>query len=166
MTFLSELPTSSTEAPQSAEPGSYGLVPPGYRLPDATRVGSVRLQVADLGRSLEWYSRVLGCRILAQTSTVAALGMAGSNQPLIELNERPGATPSPRRGRLGLFHFAILLPDRPALGRLLAHLIENAVPTGSADHLVSEALYLHDPDGLGIEVYTDRPRSSWLRAGR
>jgi catechol 2,3-dioxygenase len=67
----------------------------------------------------------------------------------------------PRRGRLGLYHFAILLPDRSALGRFLRHLGELGERAGMADHLVSEALYLSDPDGLGIEVYADRPRASW-----
>ena len=80
--------------------------------------------------------------------------------------ERQGAAPVPRRGRLGLYHFAILLPDRAALGRFVAHLAAIGVRPGASDHLVSEALYLTDPDGLGIEVYADRPRSAWQLAGR
>lgn len=71
-----------------------------------------------------------------------------------------------QRGRLGLYHFAILLPDRPALGRFARHLGEIGARAGAGDHLVSEAFYLTDPDGLGIEVYADRPRSTWLRVGR
>jgi catechol 2,3-dioxygenase len=67
----------------------------------------------------------------------------------------------PRRGRIGLYHFAILLPDRAALGRFVAHVSAMGAHAGAADHLVSEALYLNDPDGLGIEVYADRPRASW-----
>ena len=90
----------------------------------------------------------------------------GRRQPLVELHERAGARPAPRRGRLGLYHFAILLPDRPSLGRFVAHLGEIDARAGAADHLVSEALYLQDPDNLGIEVYADRPRSTWQRIGR
>jgi len=67
----------------------------------------------------------------------------------------------PKRGRIGLYHFAILLPDRPSLGRFLAHLEELGAYAGMSDHFVSEAIYLTDPDGLGIEVYADRPRSTW-----
>jgi catechol 2,3-dioxygenase len=81
---------------------------------------------------------------------------------LVELRERPGARPVPHRGLIGLYHFAILLPDRAALGRFLRHLGESGVRAGMSDHLVSEALYLTDPDGLGLEVYADRPRSTWL----
>lgn len=137
----------------------------GYRLPDATRIGSVRLQVADLGRSLEWYQRVLGFRVLTQGHGAAALGASGSDAPLVELREHPGALSPPRRGRLGLFHYAILLPDRAALGRFLAHQVKQHTPLGASDHLVSEALYLSDPDGLGIEVYRDRPRVEWQHQG-
>jgi catechol 2,3-dioxygenase len=79
----------------------------------------------------------------------------------VELVERPGTTPIGINSRLGLYHFAILLPDRAALGRFLAHLARTGTRIGASDHLVSEALYLRDPDGLGIEVYADRPRSEW-----
>lgn len=138
----------------------------GSRLPDAARVGRVRLAVADLGRAVEFYRRVLGLRVLDDVDTDGradrrTLGPAGPGVPLVELREEPGAAPVTRRGRLGLFHFAILLPDRPALGRFLRHLGELGVRPGASDHLVSEALYLNDPDGLGIEVYADRPRSEW-----
>ncbi|HKE92090.1 MAG TPA: VOC family protein, partial [Gemmatimonadales bacterium] len=95
----------------------------------------------------------------------AILGDQAGERPLIELRERAGATPVPRRGRLGLYHFAILLPDRAHLGRLLRHLAELGERAGMSDHLVSEALYLSDPDGLGIEVYADRPRASWRMNG-
>jgi catechol 2,3-dioxygenase len=84
----------------------------------------------------------------------------------VELVEKPGAAAAPRRGRLGLFHFAILLPERAALGRFLRHLSDINARAGAADHLVSEALYLQDPDNLGIEVYADRPREAWRRLGR
>jgi catechol 2,3-dioxygenase len=84
----------------------------------------------------------------------------------VELQHRDGATPVPQRGRLGLYHFAILLPDRAALGRFIAHLAEIGAYASMADHLVSEAVYLTDPDGLGIEVYADRPREEWCVANR
>ena len=148
-----------------ATPGSYGQQPSGYRLPDATRLGRVRLQVSDLARSLEFYEGTLGLRVVERSATEAALAALGDDRVLVELVERPGARPA-GRGRLGLFHFAILLPDRPALGRFVRHLGEIGVPAGAGDHLVSEAFYLHDPDGLGIEVYADRPRSTWRRLGR
>ena len=156
--------TAAQAAP--ATPGSYGEPPRGYRLPDETRLGQVRLQVADLGRSLAFYEKVLGLRVLRQGEGAAVLGAHGDDRPLVELQERPGARPMSQRGRLGLYHFAILLPDRPALGRFLRHLAEVGARAGAGDHLVSEALYLQDPDGLGIEVYADRPRDSWQRLGR
>lgn len=160
-----QLPSTADASVEPATPGSYGIAPPGYRLPDHTRVGAVRLQVADLARSLDWYQHILGFRVLAETGTMATLGSAGTAVPLIELKQKPGARPAPRRGRLGLFHFAILLPERAALGRFLAHVSQSGVQLGASDHLVSEALYLSDPDGLGIEVYADRPRHEWRRRG-
>jgi catechol 2,3-dioxygenase len=144
----------------------YGIAPKGYRLPSATHIGRVTLQVADLARSLAYYERVLGFRVLERTPGKALLGTQSGDQPLIELRERPGATPMPRRGRLGLYHYAILLPNRAHLGRLLRHLAEQGERAGMSDHLVSEALYLSDPDGLGIEVYADRPRETWPQSGQ
>jgi catechol 2,3-dioxygenase len=144
---------------------TYGVMPPGYRLPAGLRLGPVRLQVADLDRSLEWYRRVLGVEVLEHRDGVARLGARGESRPLIELYERPGAVPIPRRGRLGLYHYAILLPDRAALGRFVRHLAEIGERAGMSDHLVSEAIYLSDPDGLGIEVYADRPRALWRQDG-
>jgi catechol 2,3-dioxygenase len=138
-----------------------GIAPRGYRLPAALRLGRVRLQVAGLARSLDWYQRVLGFRVLRQSGADAVLGAHGDDTPLVELHEKPGVAPVPRRGRLGLYHFAILLPDRAALGRFVAHLAEVGERAGASDHRVSEALYLQEPDGLGIEVYADRPRSTW-----
>ena len=144
----------------------YGIRPPSYRLPDATRVGAVRLQVSNLARSLAYYTGVLGFRVIARDDTSARLGPHGVDTVLVELRERAGARPVPRRGLLGLYHFAVLLPDRAALGQFVTHLGELGAPAGSADHLVSEALYLTDPDGLGIEVYADRPRSQWEVRGQ
>ncbi len=133
----------------------------GYRLPDATRLGAVRLQVADLERSLDFYQSVLGLSLLSQQGVQATLGAFSNDSPLVELRERANASPVPRRGRLGLYHFAILVPDRPTLGRFINHLSRLGLRPGMSDHLVSEAVYLTDPDGLGIEVYRDRPRSTW-----
>jgi catechol 2,3-dioxygenase len=144
---------------------TWTVAPPTFRLPDEVRLGAVRLQVADLARSIDYYERVIGLRTLDRTATTARLGVKDDGATLVELHERKGVAPVPRRGRLGLYHFAILLPDRAALGRLLAHLSALGGHVGMADHLVSEALYLTDPDGLGIEVYADRPRDSWRVEG-
>jgi catechol 2,3-dioxygenase len=138
-----------------------GAPPPGYRLPEATRLGRAVLQVADLARSIEYYTTVVGLRVVREAASIALLGAADDDTPLVELRERRDARPVPRRGRLGLFHVAILLPDRPALGRVLRHLGEIGIQPGLSDHFVSEALYLWDPDGLGLEIYADRPRSIW-----
>ena len=140
---------------------TYGIRPDGYRLPDQTHIGAVRLQVAELDRSLEYYQEVLGLRVLLRAPQQASLGAAGASRPLVELHEQQGVQPVPRGGLLGLYHFAVLLPDRAALGRFVAHLSALGVHAGSADHAVSEAIYLTDPDGLGIEVYADRPRAAW-----
>jgi catechol 2,3-dioxygenase len=126
----------------------------------------VVLQVADLARSLEYYERVLGLESRERTAGTATLGARGDARPLVELRERSGATPVPRRGRLGLYHFALLLPDRAALGRFVQHLARLGEYAGMSDHLVSEAVYLTDPDGLGIEIYADRPRDSWRAQDR
>ncbi len=133
------------------------------RLPTSTHLGRARLQVADLARAIAWYERVLGMQLLEHSGGRAALGPVGSRSALLELHERPGVVPVRRRSRLGLFHFAILLPDRASLGRFLRHVAGIDEPIGASDHLVSEALYLHDPDGLGIEVYADRPPTTWER---
>lgn len=147
-----------------AEPGSYGEAPAGFRLPAATRPGTVTLRVGDLERSLDFYRGTLGLALLEREGGEASLGTG--DRALVELREQPGARPAPRRGRLGLFHFALLVPDRAALGRFVRHLSVIGQPAGAGDHLVSEAFYLTDPDGLGIEVYADRPRSAWRRVGR
>ena len=154
----------ASNAARDADP--YGVRPPGWRLPDAAHIGRVRLQIADLARSLEYYRETLGFPLLDDAGGRALLAPHGSEQVLVELHEHPGARAVPRRGRLGLFHFAILLPDRAALGRIIAHLADLGESVGAADHLVSEAIYLTDPDGLGIEVYADRPRHEWRHEGR
>jgi catechol 2,3-dioxygenase len=144
----------------------FGIAPPGFRLPDETHVGAVRLQVADLQRSIDYYETVLGLRVLTRDSSAASLGPHGDERVLVWLHGRAGARPVPRGGVLGLYHFAILVPDRATLGRFVAHLGRIGAQGGAADHFVSEALYLTDPDGLGIEVYADRPRSLWRHEGR
>jgi catechol 2,3-dioxygenase len=150
---------------EPALPGSYGQAPAGFRLPEATRLGPVRLQVANLARSVAYYQEVLGLRPVERGAAHAVLA-PGDDTPLVELHELKGARAVPRRGSLGLYHFAILLPDRPSLGRFVRHLSEIGANAGAGDHLVSESLYLQDPDNLGIEVYADRPRSTWRRVGR
>jgi catechol 2,3-dioxygenase len=136
---------------------------PRVRLPDTTYVGGVRLQVSDLRRSLAYYREVLGLRVIDLAPDVATLGAPESDAPLVTLNAVPGTRPVPRRSTFGLFHFAILLPDRAALGRFVTHLASKGVPAGMSDHRVSESIYLTDPDGLGIEVYADRPQDTWRR---
>jgi catechol 2,3-dioxygenase len=143
-----------------------GVKPPGFRLPQGTRVGAVRLQVADIERSLRFYRDLIGLALLDASGERAALGAHGAGTVLLELVEQPGVRAVPRRGLLGLYHFALLLPSRQALGRFVRQQLALGTPFGAADHSFSEATYLVDPDGLTIEVYADRPRESWqVRAG-
>lgn len=131
-------------------------------LPADIRLGPVTLQISDLERSLSFYEGVLGLKVLARKAGYAELG-ALDGTPLVTLSEHPGARPVPRRGRLGLYHVALLLPDRASLGQFLQRVSAAGAHVGMADHLFSEALYLSDPDGLGIEVCADRPRQMWPR---
>lgn len=151
--------------PTSSLTDSPGAAPAGVRLPPATHVGGLTLQVSDLARSLAYYRDLLGLRVLEAFGDRARLGVPGSDAPLVTLRSVPGTTPAGRRGAYGLFHFAILLPDRASLGRFVAHLASTGARPGMSDHLVSEAIYLADPDGLGIEVYADRPRAAWRYEG-
>lgn len=144
---------------------NYGIAPDEYRLPVDMRLGTVTLRVSDLDRSLEFYEGLLGMRVIEHSHHAALLGADGSDEPLLTLRAG-GVRRASRRGRLGLYHFAVLLPDRPSLGRLLAHLVRAGAYPGAADHLVSEALYLQDPDDLGIELYRDRPRDEWKAQNR
>jgi catechol 2,3-dioxygenase len=139
----------------------YGIRAPEYRLPDRTHIGRVRLQVSDLARSVEYYLEIIGLKLQHRDEGIATLGAGNDDAPILQLHERRGARPVARHGRLGLYHFAILLPDRADLGEFVSHLADTSVRAASADHRVSEALYLWDPDGLGIEVYADRPRAQW-----
>lgn len=136
-----------------------------FRAPAEAHIGRVVIQVADLERSLAYYTDVLGFAVRTRGSAEAQLGAPGDDRVLVEIRERRGVRPVPRRGLLGLYHFAVLVPSREDLGRALAHFNNRAISLGSADHLVSEALYLVDPDGLNIEIYRDRPRSEWRHRG-
>jgi catechol 2,3-dioxygenase len=126
----------------------------------ATTIGPVRLTVADLERSRDFYQRAIGLHELGRDAGAVSLGPA-PEAPLVELVGRPGAPPRPRRST-GLFHLAILVPDRGELARSLRRAVDaGAAFSGASDHLVSEALYLDDPEGNGIEIYRDRPREEW-----
>lgn len=127
-------------------------------------MGAVRLLVGDLGRARDFYSRALGLAELGDGDGPVAMGAAGG-PALVELEGRPGAPERPRRST-GLFHLAILVPSRPDLARAVRRAADaGASITGAADHLVSEALYLDDPEGNGIEIYRDRPRAEWAYEG-
>ncbi|HWE60773.1 MAG TPA: VOC family protein [Chloroflexota bacterium] len=135
---------------------------PAPSIDAATQPGLLSLTVADLARSLAFYTQAIGLTVLEQDAARATLGVAGT--PLLLLTEQQGARPWPRdrASYTGLYHFAILLPERADLGRWLRHWLELGLPLpGQGDHLVSEALYLSDPDENGIEIYRDRPRSEW-----
>jgi catechol 2,3-dioxygenase len=126
----------------------------------ATTIGTVHLAVSDLERAAGFYREVLGFRVTERTAEAATLS-AGGTTPLLTLTALPDARPKPRRST-GLYHFAVLMPDRAALSRSLLRLTTMRYPLeGASDHLVSEALYLSDPDGNGIELYRDRPRGEW-----
>lgn len=133
--------------------------PPRHQtLSPRTRLGYVRLIISNLDRSLEFYQRSLGFQVHKRDGQTAYLGAGGED--LLILNELPGARRVLRTS--GLYHFAILTPSRAALAGSLGNLIDTNTPLqGGADHLVSEAIYLPDPDGNGIEIYRDRPRSQW-----
>jgi catechol 2,3-dioxygenase len=123
-----------------------------------TTVGAVYLTVSDLARSLDYYGDAIGLRVLEEESGRASLGTNG--RELLALVEQPGARSAARH--TGLYHFALRVPERPELAAWLAHAARDRVPlVGLSDHFVSEALYLSDPDGHGIEIYCDRPRELW-----
>jgi catechol 2,3-dioxygenase len=126
-----------------------------------TEVGWLSLTVSDLERSLSFYTDAIGFQVLDRSPGEATLGVG--RKPLLLLSEKPGAKPWPRGGRsyTGLYHFAILLPTRADLGAWVKHWLDLGHPIGQGDHIVSEALYLEDPDLHGIEIYRDRPRDQW-----
>ncbi len=126
----------------------------------ATRMGVVALNVGNLNRSVAYYTEALGFSVLDRNGSDVVLGAGGT--PLLLLREQPGALPWLVDAMTGLYHLAILLPTRTDLGRWLRHFITlEQPPPGQGDHIVSEALYIRDPDGHGIEVYWDRPREGW-----
>ena len=131
---------------------------PAAQLEATLRLGAVHLDVSDLDRSVAWYQHALGLRPRAHDVDVAHLGAGGED--LLVLHEKPGAR---RAGRhAGLYHLALLFPTREDLGRAVVRLAATRTPIeGTADHGVSEAIYLPDPDGNGIELYADRPRAAW-----
>ena len=122
-----------------------------------TGMGAVELTVADLDRTLDYWQREIGLRVLERGDGRASLG---GDTTLVRFVEEPGARPD--TGHTGLYHVALLVPDRPSLARWLAHAARDKVSlTGLSDHAVSEAIYLRDPDHHGIEIYADRPRALW-----
>jgi catechol 2,3-dioxygenase len=123
-----------------------------------TQIGLVSLTVADFERSLPYYTHNIGLKLLSQDRTIAVLGT--TERPLLKLTEQPGATLP--RSTTGLYHFALLVPSRLELARTFKNLVDTETPLGGfSDHSVSEAIYLSDPDGNGIEIYRDRQREDW-----
>lgn len=134
-----------------------------YKIPSQTRIGHVHLKVADLNRSLAFYRDLLGFEVTTYYGDQAAFISAGGYHHHIGLNtwNSEGAPPAPKNG-VGLFHTAILYPTRSDLARILKRIMEAKYPlTGAADHGVSQALYLDDPDGNGVELYWDLPKEKW-----
>jgi catechol 2,3-dioxygenase len=136
-----------------------GMIDPG------TRIGHVHLKVADLDRAIAFYHGVLGFDLKQRMGSSAAFLAAGGYHHHLGLNtwESEGGSPPPP-GTTGLYHLAILYPTRAALADALRRLVDAGIPLeGASDHGVSEALYLRDPDGNGVELYWDRPQAAWPR---
>lgn len=134
-----------------------------YSIPDATTVGHIHLKVADLDRSLKFYCDLLGFNCLSRNGDNAAFISAGNYHHHIGLNTWYTKDSKPSsNNKTGLFHFALLYPTRKDLATIYRRLLDQNHPlTGVADHGVSEAIYLSDPDSNGIELYYDRPRELW-----
>lgn len=130
-----------------------------YQRPPYTFVDLVELKVTDLQRSLTFYQNVIGFKVLEQTDKKALLTADGKTA-LVSIEQPEGITEKEPR-RTGLYHFALLLPSRAELGKIFFHFVQNNIRIGASDHAVSEALYLDDPDGNGIEIYADRPDTEW-----
>ena len=134
-----------------------------YTAPAQTCIGHVHLKVADLERALAFYCEVLGFELIQRYGTSAAFVAAGGYHHHIGLNtwESLNGSPPPR-GTTGLFHVAILYPERVDLARIVKRLIDHGIELeGASDHGVSEAIYLRDPDGNGLELYWDKPKEQW-----
>ncbi len=125
----------------------------------STYVGTVELKVQELRRSIQFYTDVIGLRVIEQSEHKAVLSADGI-RALLTI-EQPSFIQPKGKATSGLYHFALLLPDRLSLAKKLKHLADHGIRLGAADHLVSEALYLNDPDGNGIEIYRDRPSKTW-----
>lgn len=123
-----------------------------------TYVGEVGLKVMDINKMKEFYKKIIGFEVISEEPMLVELGVAG--KVLLKLEAIEGITPK-RDHYAGLYHFAILMPTREDLGKILVHLHQNGIQLGSSDHLVSEALYLSDPEGNGIEIYRDREPEQW-----
>lgn len=131
----------------------------GFHSKPTTFIGHVKVKVENLQRSIQFYQEILGFDILEQTTTTVKLTTDGKTS-FLSLEQPIDVTP--KQGRTtGLYHFAILLPDETALANIVVHLVGKGIRFGSSDHLVSEALYLHDPDGNEIEIYRDRKPEEW-----
>lgn len=135
----------------------------GFHTNPTTFVGHVKINVENLQRSLTFYQNVLGFDVLEQTASTVKLTSDGKTS-ILSLEQPDNVIP--KQGRTtGLYHFAILLPKRSDLANIVVHLVNQGIKFGSSDHLVSEALYLDDPDGNGIEIYIDRDPSVWRWKG-
>lgn len=131
----------------------------------ATTMGAVHLKVDNLENVVEFYREVLGFAILKQTEYTVELTADGQNSLLI-LEKIPNAVVLPRKNTTGLYHYALLVPTRKDLSLVVRNLIKHNIHVGQADHLVSEALYIADPENNGIEIYVDRPRTEWKYDGQ
>lgn len=147
-------PSSATDTSESTQP---------FVIPPTTRIGHVHLKVADIDRALAFYQGVLGFELVTRFGSQAAFISAGGYHHHIGLNtwESKGGQP-PAPGTTGLYHIAILYQQRAELGQALRRLVQAGIPlAGASDHGVSEAIYLNDPDGNGVELYWDRPKAEW-----
>jgi catechol 2,3-dioxygenase len=136
-----------------------------YKIPSRVQIGHVHLKVADIQRSLDFYCGILGFELITTYGTEAAFISAGGYHHHIGLNTwySKGASPAPQNNT-GLFHTAILYPQRSDLAKIVRRLLEMKYPlSGASDHGVSEAIYLDDPDQNGVELYWDKPREKWPR---
>ncbi|MEC0123753.1 VOC family protein [Paenibacillus pabuli] len=133
-----------------------------YQIPATTHLGEVSLRISNLERSIQFYTQIVGLKVLERSEKVATMTADGVHT-LLRLVELTDAVTMPVRSTSGLYHFAILLPDRKSLGLALRNLAESGIEIGQGDHLVSEAFYISDPDQNGIEIYADRARDTWKR---
>jgi catechol 2,3-dioxygenase len=142
---------NTAHAPAATKP-TQAILTPG------TDIGTVTLRVSDADRSLRWYCDMMGMELIERTPERLSLGAGG--KAFLFLDVRPDATPRIEE-TTGLHHVAILVPDRASLGGALVRIAATGVRLGASDHLVSEALYIWDPDNNGLEIYRDRPREEW-----